>query len=85
VLNHSSLDGYLFLRFLRVIAVICVVGILLLWPILIPLHITGGAGSRGLDSLTLGNVVSAKRLYAHATLAWVYFGMTIPTLVYERN
>lgn len=78
MLNHSSLDGYLFLRFLRVLAVICIVGILLLWPILIPLHITGGAGNQALDALTLGNVVSAKRLYAHAALAWVYFGMSHP-------
>lgn len=75
MLNHSSLDGYLFLRFLRVLAVICVVGILLLWPILIPLHITGGAGNHALDAVTLGNVVNPKRLYAHTALAWVYFGM----------
>ena len=74
MLNHSSLDGYLFLRFLRVLGVICLVGILLLWPILIPLHVTGGAGNKELDCLTLGNVVSDKKLYAHALLAWAYFG-----------
>lgn len=74
VLNHSSIDGYLFLRFLRVLGVICLVGILLLWPILLPLHATGGAGNRELDALTLGNVVSTNRLYAHAILAWAYFG-----------
>jgi hypothetical protein len=73
VLNHSSLDGYLFLRFLRVLGVICLVGIGLLWPILLPLHATGGAGNRELDALTLGNVVSPNRFYAHAILAWVYF------------
>ncbi|KIX09911.1 uncharacterized protein Z518_00992 [Rhinocladiella mackenziei CBS 650.93] len=73
VLNHSSLDGYLLLRFLRVLGVICLVGIGLLWPILIPLHVTGGAGNQQLDRLTLGNVVSAQKLYAHALLAWVYF------------
>ncbi|KAL2394726.1 putative membrane protein C24H6.13 [Exophiala dermatitidis] len=73
VLNHSSLDGFLMLRFLRVLSVICVVGIALLWPVLLPLHATGGAGNTELDRLTLGNVVSGKRLYAHALLAWVYF------------
>lgn len=78
MLNHSSLDGYLFLRFLRVLGIICLVGVLLLWPVLIPLHITGGAGNRGLDALTLGNVVSGNRLYAHAVLAWVYFGILLP-------
>ncbi|KIV91252.1 hypothetical protein PV10_05812 [Exophiala mesophila] len=77
VLNHSSLDGYLFLRFLRVLGVICIVGMLLLWPTLIPIHVTGGAGNKALDSLTIGNVVSPKRLYAHVVLAWVYFGFIL--------
>jgi hypothetical protein len=74
VLNHSSLDGYLLLRFLRVLGVIFLVGIALLWPILIPLHATGGAGNQELDRLTLGNVKNPQRLYAHAVLAWAYFG-----------
>lgn len=83
VLNHSSLDGYLFLRFLQVLGVICLVGLVLLWPILIPLHVTGGAGNDALDSLTIGNVVSAKRLYAHVVLAWVYFGAS--TIVQRKG
>ena len=73
VLGHSSLDGFLFLRFLRVLGVICLVGVVLLWPILLPLHATGGGGNVELDALTLGNVVDHNRLYAHAILAWVYF------------
>jgi calcium permeable stress-gated cation channel len=74
VLNHASnLDGFLFLRFLRILGVIFSVGVVLLWPILLPLHATGGAGNKELDALTLGNVVSPRRLYAHAVLAWVYF------------
>ncbi|EXJ72393.1 uncharacterized protein A1O5_04897 [Cladophialophora psammophila CBS 110553] len=77
VLNHSSLDGYLFLRFLRVLAVICLVGIGLLWPVLLPIHATGGAGNQGLDCLTMGNVVNHNRLYAHALLSWVYFAFIL--------
>ncbi|KIX96826.1 uncharacterized protein Z520_07546 [Fonsecaea multimorphosa CBS 102226] len=77
VLNHSSLDGYLFLRFLRVLAVICLVGVILLWPILLPIHATGGAGNQGLDCLTMGNVVNHNRLYAHTLLAWVYFAFIL--------
>ncbi|KAJ9612485.1 hypothetical protein H2200_004082 [Cladophialophora chaetospira] len=77
ILNHASLDGYLFLRFLRVLGVICSVGVILLWPILLPLHVTGGAGNTELDALTLGNVVSHNRLYAHAILAWVYFSFVL--------
>ncbi|OQV05168.1 hypothetical protein CLAIMM_09952 [Cladophialophora immunda] len=77
VLNHSSLDGFLFLRFLRVLAVICLVGVILLWPILLPIHATGGAGNQGLDCLTLGNVVNHNRLYAHTLLSWVYFAFIL--------
>ncbi len=55
------------------IGIICLVGVVLLWPILLPLHATGGGGNDELDALTLGNVVSHNRLYAHAILAWVYF------------
>lgn len=54
---------------------------LLLWPILIPIHVTGGAGNQQLDLLTMGNVVSANRLYAHVMLAWVYFGKFNSTLL----
>ena len=73
VLSHSSLDGFLFLRYLRVLGVICLVGMALLWPILLPLHATGGGGNLELDCLTMGNVVDSKRFYAHAVLAWLYF------------
>jgi len=58
------------------------VGIGLLWPILLPLHATGGGGNEGLDLLTLGNVTDPKRLYAHALLAWIYFGMLPPPSTY---
>ncbi|KAK5212168.1 hypothetical protein LTS13_007962 [Exophiala xenobiotica] len=57
----------------QVLGVICVVGIVLLWPILLPLHATGGGGNGGLDLLTLGNVTDPRVLYAHALLAWIYF------------
>ncbi|KAL6243345.1 hypothetical protein RBB50_009897 [Rhinocladiella similis] len=73
VLNHSSFDGYFLLRFLKVLGVICLVGIGLLCPILLPLHATGGGGNQGLDLLTMGNITNPQRLYAHALLAWVYF------------
>lgn len=75
VLNRSSLEGFLFLRYLNVLTVICCVGLLLTWPILLPLHSLGGKGSQQLDKLTFGNISDAKWLYAHALIAWVYFGM----------
>jgi hypothetical protein len=75
VLNRSSLEGYLFLRYLKVLTIICCVGLLLTWPILIPIHALGGMGSQQLDKLTFGNVAHPTWLYAHALIAWVYFGM----------
>lgn len=42
VLHHSSLDGYLFLRFLRVLSATCLTGCLITWPVLFPIHATGG-------------------------------------------
>jgi calcium permeable stress-gated cation channel len=74
VLNRSSLDGFLFLRYLKLLCVICVFGCLLTWPILLPLHYYGGMGNRELDSLTFGNITEVKWCYVHAGLAWIFFG-----------
>lgn len=74
VLRHTSLDGFLFLRYLKVLGIICSVGLCLTWPILLPLHGTGGAGLTQLDLLTIGNVVDQSRFYAHVVVAWIFFG-----------
>ncbi|KAF2876966.1 hypothetical protein BDV95DRAFT_482066 [Massariosphaeria phaeospora] len=84
VLNHVSLDSYLFLRFLRTIIFICVVGCCLTWPILIPINATGGGASSQLDMISIGNVVDKKHLYAHATIAWVFFSFIMFTVARER-
>jgi hypothetical protein len=41
VLNADSLDGYLFLRFTKIMAFITFVGCLITWPVLFPVNITG--------------------------------------------
>ncbi|KAG4026152.1 hypothetical protein MFRU_044g00230 [Monilinia fructicola] len=83
VLNQSSLDGYLFLRFLKIMCVICLVGSGLVFPILIPLHVRGGAGNEQLDQLSFGNVDNPKIYYVHAFLAWLYFGFILYTVSRE--
>ena len=86
VLNHSSLDGYLFLRFLKILSVICFVGVCITWPILLPIHATGGGGLAQLDRLSFGNVVHSNRFWAHAMVLWVYFGMIdIPRSVADHS
>jgi calcium permeable stress-gated cation channel len=74
VLNHSSLDGFLFLRYLKMLCVICLVGCCITWPVLIPLHVHGGMGNQQLDALTFGNVAHPNWYYVHAFQAWVFFG-----------
>ncbi|KAI5285185.1 hypothetical protein KEM55_000755, partial [Ascosphaera atra] len=72
VLRHHSMDAYLLLRYLKIVAVICLVGCLITWPILFPINATGGGGGKQLDLLNISNVVDSKRLYAHALVAWVF-------------
>ncbi|PFH62151.1 hypothetical protein XA68_14820 [Ophiocordyceps unilateralis] len=83
VLNHGSLDGYFFLRFLKVLRNICLGGCLILWPVLFPIHATGGGGLSELDLLTIGNVKDPTRLYAHAVMGWVFFGFVLYMIVRE--
>ena len=77
-LNHSTIDGFLFLRYLKIVCIICGVGCLITWPVLFPLHILGGAGDKQLDLLTFGNVDHPKWYFVHAFLAWMFFGMDMP-------
>ncbi|KAJ5318162.1 hypothetical protein PENANT_c052G04904 [Penicillium antarcticum] len=73
VLHHSSLDGYLFLRFLRVLAATCLTGCLITWPILLPIHATGGGGNDQLDILSFSNIKDPNRYYANVIVGCVYF------------
>ncbi|KAL3958204.1 hypothetical protein ACCO45_006366 [Purpureocillium lilacinum] len=83
VLNNGSLDAFFFLRFLKVLRNICVGGCLILWPVLFPIHATGGGGLTELDLLTIGNVKDPGRLYAHAFMAWAFFGFVLYMIVRE--
>lgn len=75
VLNHHSLDGYLFLRLLKMAIISCFVGCLITWPVLFPVNITGGGGQRQLDILSLSNVQNNYyRYFAHAGCAYLFFG-----------
>ncbi|KAI9679230.1 MAG: hypothetical protein M1817_005249 [Caeruleum heppii] len=79
VLNHHSLDGFLFLRYLKIATTICFVGCCLTWPILFPIHATGGAGNEQLDILSMSNISPDKsvRYYAHVFVSWAFFGFIL--------
>ena len=83
-LYHGSMDSYLYLRFLRTLIFLCIIGSLITWPILMPINATGGGTSSQLDRISIGNVSENKKLYAHAVVAWVYFGFIMFTVARER-
>ncbi|GJC78102.1 uncharacterized protein ColLi_00940 [Colletotrichum liriopes] len=87
-LKHQSLDSYLFLRFLRICATICLVGLVMTWPVLFPVNATGGGTAKQLDILTYSNIdvtVSSglNRLYAHALLGWLFYGFVMYLIMRE--
>ena len=84
ILYHQSLDAYLFLRFLRIIMFICVVGCFLTWPTLFPINALGGGKSTELDRIGIGNVAEVRFFYAHAILACVFFSFVMFTVARER-
>jgi hypothetical protein len=84
VLQHNSLDAYLYLRFLKFIIGICFLGCCIAWPILLPANITGGGTASQLDRLSLSNVVKKDHLWAHLVVAWVFFIAVIVLIARER-
>lgn len=83
LLQDTGLDGYFFLRYLRLTILISLVGIVLTWPILLPVNATGGGGQYGFNQLSFTNVTNPNRYFAHALLAYFYFGFVIFTLYRE--
>ncbi|KAL2177480.1 uncharacterized protein P884DRAFT_243614 [Thermothelomyces heterothallicus CBS 202.75] len=77
ILNNCSLDSYFFIRFLQRLSIICLAGVCIVWPVLLPINGTGGSGLAELDSLTIGNVKVGNKLYAHVFVAWCFFGFVL--------
>ncbi|KAI5918148.1 hypothetical protein F4810DRAFT_693509 [Camillea tinctor] len=84
LLYNQSLDSFLYIRFLRTIIFICMVGCCLTWPVLFPVNATGGGSSTELDRIGIGNVKKRNHLYAHAIMAWVFLGFVMFTIARER-
>ncbi|KAI0506830.1 hypothetical protein F5B22DRAFT_432230 [Xylaria bambusicola] len=85
-LQHQSLDAYLFLRFMKILIVICFVGCCITWPVLFPVNITGGGGQVQLNLLSYSNVnkdTQYNRYYAHTFIAWIFYGFVMYMIVRE--
>ena len=84
VLKHNSMDGYLWLRYFKVLIVISFAGCLITWPILFPVNATGGGGQEQLDILSMSNIANPNRYFAHALVAVIYLGFVVLVVCRER-
>jgi len=84
VLQNQSIDAYLFLRFLKMEIVCCLVGACITFPVLFPINATGGAGQQQLDILSMSNVENPWKFFAHAGCAWIFFGF-IMYMIYRES
>ncbi|KAI9705577.1 MAG: Transmembrane protein 63C [Candelina mexicana] len=84
ILNHSSLDGYLLLRFLKIVTAIAFVGCCITWPVLFPVNATGHGGQVQLNILSFSNVVDKNRYYAHVFIAWIFYGFVMLMVTREH-
>ncbi|KAF2873533.1 hypothetical protein BDV95DRAFT_567216 [Massariosphaeria phaeospora] len=83
ILDHQSIDGYLFVRFFKVLVGISLMGCLITWPVLFPINITGGGINQQLDKLSMSNVVDFKRYYAHALVSFLFLGLVMVVIARE--
>lgn len=86
-LQHQSLDAYLFLRFLRNLVVICFVGCCIMWPVLFPVNATGHGSAQQVDILSYSHINQAtesNRYYAHAFMAWIFYGFVMYMILREN-
>ena len=73
VLQHHSLDSYLFLRYTKILTVICFVGCWITWPILFPINATGKTGMVQLEILSITNsATTPARYFGHCFAAWAF-------------
>lgn len=84
VLQHNSLDAYLYLRFLKFIVWTCFIGSCITFPILLPINATGGGTATQLDRLSFSNIDKKNYLWAHLVVAWVFFLGVLVLIAVER-
>lgn len=68
------------------LVVIAFVGCCILWPVLFPINATGSAGKTQLTLLSYANIDSdtqKNRYFAHALMAWVFYGFVMYLILRE--
>ncbi|CZT06742.1 related to A.thaliana hyp1 protein [Rhynchosporium agropyri] len=85
VLNHQSLDGYLYMRFIKMLMVICFIGSCITMPVLFPVNATAGGPGQEFDLLSFSNIPENQhnRYYAHVFVAWIFFSFVMYVITRE--
>ncbi|KAF9586186.1 hypothetical protein BGW38_008811 [Lunasporangiospora selenospora] len=77
LLDRVGLDAYMYLRFLRMSAILFLGFTLVGLPILLPVNLVNGEGGGGLTDFTIGNVLQSWRLWFHLLLTIFFCGATV--------
>ncbi|KAF8926693.1 hypothetical protein EDD21DRAFT_391816 [Dissophora ornata] len=85
LVERIGLDAYMFVRFLRMAAILFTGFTLVAIPILIPINVVGGLGSAGLPVMTIGNVAESWRFWFHLFLTILFSAATIAMLWKEMQ
>lgn len=85
ILGHASIDNYLWLRFFKVLIIICFVGCLITWPVLFAVNASGHAPGTGLDVLSFSHINPGPRYYASCLVAWVFLGFVMFVITRESR
>ncbi|KAF2729287.1 DUF221-domain-containing protein [Polyplosphaeria fusca] len=85
ILDHSSIDGFLFVRYFKLIVIITFLGCCITWPVLFPVNATGGGGKEQLDLLSMANIPNARanRYYAHSLVSVVFLSLVMIIIARE--
>lgn len=83
LIQHTGIDGYLFLRYVGIFGGVSLLGCIFLFPILLPVNATNGHNLKGFELLAFSNVSNKNRLYAHVFLSWFFFGFVV-YLIYRE-
>ncbi|CZT20887.1 related to DUF221 domain protein [Ramularia collo-cygni] len=86
VLGHASLDNYLWLRFFKMLAMMCLIGCFITWPVLFPVNATGTAPNiNGLDILSFSHITPGPRYYAQVFVAWAFLSWVMFMITKESK
>jgi len=88
ILDHQSIDGYLFVRFFKVIIAVSLLGCIITWPVLFPVNATGGGPATQLDLLSMANISpepprNVNRYYAHAIVTFIFISLILIVIARE--